>query len=242
LSISQHLGENILKYEAVIFDLFGTLIDKVSLRQHTNVLRQMAYVLSAPPDDFVRLWFDTFDERGLGIFQSLVANIEYICQKLELHPERNRVMLAAQINLQYTTRAMKPRPYATDLLSSLKSEGYKTGLVTNCSAEVPAIWEDTPFAPLIDVTVFSCKVGVQKPAPLIYQLTAEQLAVKPEACLYIGDGDSHELTGAAQVGMHPVLIRDPDEDRTDVHRVDWEAEDWHGPVITSLKDVLNLVR
>jgi putative hydrolase of the HAD superfamily len=107
---------------------------------------------------------------------------------------------------------------------------------------VPAIWEDTPFAPLIDVTVFSCKVGVQKPAPLIYQLTAEQLAVKPEACLYIGDGDSHELTGAAQVGMHPVLIRDPDEDRTDVHRVDWEAEDWHGPVITSLKDVLNLVR
>jgi putative hydrolase of the HAD superfamily len=65
--------------------------------------------------------------------------------------------------------------------------------------------------------------------------------VKPEGCLYIGDGDEHELTGAAQVGMHPVLIRDPYENRTDVHRVDAEAEKWEGPAISSLRDVLTLL-
>ncbi len=231
-----------MKYSAVIFDLFGTLIDKFSLREHQSVLRQMALVLSAPSDDFIQLWFDTFNERGLGIFQSLEANIEYICKKLELQTEGDRVKLAAKINIEYTASAMKPRPYASELLSYLKSHGYRTGLITNCSAEIPKIYNDTPFAHLIDVAIFSSLVGLQKPDLRIYQLAVEQLAVKPKNCLYIGDGDSQELTGASQVGMHPVLIRDPDEDSTDVHRVDAEAEEWAGPVISSLKEVLTLVR
>jgi len=91
------------------------------------------------------------------------------------------------------------------------------------------------------VAVLSSSAGVKKPDPRIYQLAVEQLAVEPKDCLYIGDGDSQELTGAAQVGMHPVLIRVPDEDSTDVYRVDAEAEDWDGPVISSLKEVLPLL-
>jgi len=70
----------------------------------------------------------------------------------------------------------------------------------------------------------------------------EQLAVEPDKCLYVGDGSSQELTGAAQVGMHPVLISIPSLDITDVHRIDTEAEEWDGPTISSLKDILSLVR
>ena len=230
-----------MKYDAVILDLFGTLIDKFSLREHESVLAEMASVLSSPSDDFIQLWFDTFNERGLGIFQSLEANIEYICSKLELKPEDTQITLAAQINVERTARSMKPRPYATELLSYLKSEGYKTGLITTCSTSIPKIFNDMPLAALIDVAVFSSLVRLQKPDPRIYQLAVEQLVVKPENCLYIGDGDSQELTGASQVGMHPVLIRDPDEDSTEVHRVDNEAETWHGLAILSLKEVLALL-
>ena len=231
-----------MKYDAVIFDLFGTLIDKFSLIESRSVLRQMASVLSTPPEDFIQLWFDTFTMRGLGTFQSLEANIEYICKKLKLRSEDAQIALAAQIDREYIACSMKPRPYATDLLSKLKSEGYKMGLITNCSTSIPKVFNDMPFAPLIDVAVFSCLVGLQKPDPRIYQLAVERLAVKPEDCLYIGDGDSQELTGAARVGMHPVLIRNPDEESADVHRVDFEAEEWDGPVISSLKDVLTLLK
>jgi putative hydrolase of the HAD superfamily len=63
--------------------------------------------------------------------------------------------------------------------------------------------------------------------------------VDPETCLYIGDGGSFELTGAQGVGMDAVCIRVPYEDGDDAHRV--EAEDWSGPVISSLKDVISLV-
>jgi len=231
-----------MKYEAVIFDLFGTLIDKFPLREHKSALRQMASVLSAPPDDFIQLWFDTFNERGLGVFQTIEENVEYICQKLNISPEDAKVKAAARINLDYTAHGMKSRPNAAEVLSYLKAHGYKTGLITNCGPAIPKILNNIPLASSIDVALFSPLVGIQKPDSRIYQLAAEQLVVKPENCLYIGDGDCQELTGAAQVGMHPVLIRDPDEDSANVHRVDYEADKWNGPVISSLTEVLDLVR
>ena len=104
-----------------------------------------------------------------------------------------------------------PSPHAIEILSYLKKEGYKTGLISDCSYEVSIVWESTPFAKLIDIPVFSCAVGVKKPDPRIYFMALEQLAIEPQDCLYIGDGSSHELTGALKVGMHPVWIRIPDE-------------------------------
>lgn len=231
-----------MKYEAVIFDLFGTLIDNYTIERHEGVLRQMASVLSAPPEHFVRLWYETFNDRCIGILKTPEDNINYVCRKLGVRIEDNQRHLAAQVKLDLTVNSMIPVPDAVDVLSRLKTEGYKTGLVTDCSAEVPAIWQDTPFAPLFDVSIFSCKVGLKKPDPRIYRLVAKQLAVKPEDCLYIGDGSSQELTGAAAVGMHPVLIRDPEEDSSTMHRVEAEADRWNGPVISSLLEVLALIR
>ena len=50
------------------------------------------------------------------------------------------------------------------------------------------------------------------------------------------------MTGAAAVGMHPVLIIDPEEDTPGMHRVDFEGDNWNGPVILSLNEVLNIVQ
>ncbi len=199
----------------------------------------MASVLSAPSDDFVRLWFDTFNERGTGVFKSPEANIEYICRQLGVRMEDTQIKLAAQIRFDFTVRSMTPRADAIEVLSCLKSEGYKAGLISDCSSEVPTIWKDTPFAPLIDVAVFSCLVGMTKPDPRIYHLAIDQLAVESETCLYVGDGSSQELTGAAQVGMHPVLIRIPHRDSADVHWIN--RQEWDGSAISSLKDILTLV-
>lgn len=236
------LPMGIMEYKAVIFDLFGTLVDKFPLREHKSALSQMASVLSAPSDDFTQLWFDTFNERGLGVFQTIEENVEYICQKLNISLKDAKVKAAARINLDYTAQGMKLRPDAAEVLSYLKAHGCKTGLITNCGAEIPKILNDMPLAPLIDVVVFSALVGVLKPDPRIYKLATERLAVKPEHCLYIGDGDSCELTGAAQAHMHPILIHDPNEDSANVHRVDCEADKWQGPVISSLKEILDSVK
>ena len=229
-----------MKYEAVIFDLFGTLIDNFSRPEYESVLAEIASILGAPPDEFVQLWLDTFPERTTGVLPTPLANIEYLCQKLNISVTDAQIEHAIQVRLDLTVRTMKPRQGSVEVISQLKSEGYKIGLISDCSGEAPMVWNDTPFAPLFDVTVFSYRAGIKKPDPRIYRMATDQLGVKPSACLYIGDGSSTELTGALQVGMHPVLIRIPDE-AVDAHFIDRE-EGWNGPVISSLQEVLNLVR
>ncbi len=122
----------------------------------------------------------------------------------------------------------------------MKAAGLKTALISDCTGEIPYIWGSTPFAPLFDVTVFSCIAGIKKPDPRIYRLATDELGVAPEDCLYIGDGSSRELTGARAVGMHPVLIRVPDES-DDAHRIDAESRTWRGAVINSLDEVPGLL-
>ncbi len=214
------------------------MIDNFSRREYESVLTEMATILSAPRDDFIRLWFDTFHERITGTLPTPKANVEYICRELKIEATDAQVKHAARVRLDFTLRSMIPRPGSIDLLNKLKAEGYKIGLISDCSGEIPMVWEDTPFSPLFDVTVFSCIARMKKPDSRIYRLATVQLAVEPKNCLYIGDGSSQELTGASQVGMHPVLIRVPDES-VDAHFID--REDWDSPVISSLKEVLTLL-
>jgi putative hydrolase of the HAD superfamily len=229
-----------VKYQAVIFDLFGTLIKNFRRPGYENVLAEMASILSVPREDFLNQWFDSFRERITGIFPTPEANIKHICQTLKIQVSEGQVKEAARMRLDYTKASMKPRPGALEVLAYLRGEDYKIGLISDCSGEIPMVWDNTPFAPFFDVTVFSCVAGIKKPDPRIYYLATDQLEVEPDDCLYIGDGSSHELTGALHVGMHPVLIRDPDEP-VDAHLVERE-EQWDGAVIISLKEVLNLIK
>lgn len=229
-----------MKYEAVIFDLFGTLVDNYPYREYQSVLKQMASVLTISFDAFQRLWSETAHERSLGIIRTIEANIKYICNKLGVSTDDAKIGLATNVRSGFIENVMRPRQDATNVLSCLRSQGFKTGLISNCSPETPLIWEDTPLAPLVDVAVFSSSVGIKKPDPRIYDLASEQLSAKPESCLYVGDGDSQELSGAAQVGMHPVLIRLAGEDGTQPHLAN--REEWCGPVISSLTEVLTLIK
>ncbi len=231
-----------MPYKAVIFDLFGTLVDIFSRREYENVVAEMASHLKAPYDSFYKIWLQTGPQRGNGSIRTSEENLEYICRELKIHVSASQVAAARRARFDYVARALTPRQGAIETLSKLKTDGYKIGLISNCSTEPPIIWPNTPFAPFFDVTVFSSVACLQKPDPNIYLLAAKQLSVKPQDCLFIGDGDDLELTGALEVGMHPVLIRTIHDNSTDVMRNTVEVERWQGPVIKSLKEVLNLVK
>jgi putative hydrolase of the HAD superfamily len=228
-----------VKYNTVIFDLFGTLVDNFVVPDYHNVLAEMAGVLKVPTKSFSQLWRDYFNQRVNGTHPTHEKSIEIICRDLGVTVTEKQVNRAADIRLAYTVRCLKPRPDAIPVIKKLKSLGYKVGLISDCSPETPKAWPATAFPPLFNVTIFSCVVGTKKPDPRIYRLATDALRVKPQECLYIGDGSSNELTGALGVGMHPVLIRDAGEyDDTPIIK---REDDWQGPKITSLKQVLDLL-
>ncbi len=134
---------------------------------------------------------------------------------------------------------MVPRDGALETIKKLKNKGFKIGLITNCTAEAPDLWDQTPFDSLIDTAVFSSSVGHMKPDPEIYKLTCEKLQVAPEKCFFIGDGSNKELTGATEVGMEAIHLRIADVELEDAYLI--ENEDWKGTSISALKEVLELV-
>ena len=64
-----------VKYKAIIFDLFGTLVEDVIGPPYTDLVMRIASVLSMPADDFRQMWSDTVYARHTGAFRSTEANI-----------------------------------------------------------------------------------------------------------------------------------------------------------------------
>jgi putative hydrolase of the HAD superfamily len=82
------------------------------------------------------------------------------------------------------------------------------------------------------------QAGLRKPHPELYATVARSLEVPPADCLYVGDGGSGELTGAAQAGMTPFHLVTADAEDALVY--DAEAG-WTGARINALSEVLALI-
>jgi putative hydrolase of the HAD superfamily len=225
---------------AVIFDLFGTLIHNFSRSEYRAVLDRMAALLGAPAEEFARAWVATFPERTLGSSATTEDDTARVCRQLHVSPSAARLAAAARLRIDLTRRYLVPRDGALEVLGALRARGLRLGLITDCTAEAPLLWPESPLAPLFDTAVFSCVEHVKKPDPAIYRIACERLGVTPQECLYVGDGSSRELTGARQAGMRPIHLRPPGEDAEDVHRVDVDA--WSGEAVRALAEVLALVQ
>ena len=229
-----------MKYDAVIFDLFGTLVDNTefldfSRSEYNRTLSNVAATLSIPETDLLRLWSETVHERDAGLFPSMEEYFRHICREIGVEADPRQITRAVELRLEYLRSILLPRDHTVETLTELKASGYRLGLISDCSSEVPLLWPETPFAALLDGAIFSCEVKLTKPDPSIYRMVCDSLEVAPDRCLYVGDGGSSELTGAVEFGMDPVLIRAPYD------TVKGNREDWKGTRISELNEVLELV-
>jgi putative hydrolase of the HAD superfamily len=229
-----------MRFDAVIFDFYGTLVNVFSFRAYEAMITEMAGLFAADRDAFQQQWvYESWEQRATGAFKSARDNALFVCQALSLEYAEELLEAAERLNLAWGRQNAIAHDGAVETLAALKQRGLKIGLISDCSWEIPMLWPELPFAPYIDVPTFSCVAGVRKPDPRIYHQTCEALRVLPERCLYVGDGSSHELTGAAAVGMTPVLIQVPYHDTYDPQRPDAEA--WTGLAITRPLDLLPLL-
>jgi putative hydrolase of the HAD superfamily len=226
-----------VNFEAVIFDLFGTLVNDFAMSVG-QTYTELADALQVPIEQFMPLWRQTTKMRSDGTFQTVEAGIEHVCGIMGVRVGAEQMTKAVEIRLEQARRALEPRPEAVATLARLKDDGYKIGLLSNCSVEIPIVWPETLFADLIETAVFSCRARLMKPDPRIYHVACERLGVMPERCLYVADGENHELAAAAKVGLHSVLIRNSSRDNgSELLR---EAREWPGSAISTLSDVLTL--
>jgi putative hydrolase of the HAD superfamily len=226
-------------YRAVVFDLYGTLVDYLRPEEYSRCHLDVASALGIRSEDMASVFREKIGNRWTGSFPSYEDCLAYVCKSLDKNVSPDQIAEATRVRLELVQRNLAPRNGAIETLSMLRGSGLRLGLISDCVPEVPRVWPEFVLSEFIDVAVFSPDVGVTKPDQRIYSLTCQRLGVPPEECIYVGDGGSHELTGARQAGMHPVLIRLPDNGNHVPKRPD--ADDWNGPVITDLGEVAHMV-
>ena len=216
-----------VEIRAVIFDLWGTLIP-FETERWASAYGAMANIIEVPREQFEPAWRRAYSQR---LVSDLRENVEYVCDSLGV-TRADAIDEVYRLRVEMHRRSFRPREDAASTLCELRARGYRTGLLTNCTSEVPELVSESPLGGLFDVEIFSCSVGMRKPERAIYELAASGLDVDPPFCLYLGDGGDDELVGARDFGMNAVLLRPGDTQ---------PPEDWQGPEITRLGQVLELV-
>jgi putative hydrolase of the HAD superfamily len=205
----------------VVFDLWNTLADW-PVEAWAEARPAVAELLGLEPEEFDRRWFGELAEaRESGPMADVLA-------RLGASPE-----VAGEITSlrrAVTRQGLVPRAGTAETIAELRARGFRIGLITICTDDVPALWPETPFRGLFDAEVFSCSVGLRKPDPRIYLLACEQLGVEPGQAVFVGDGANDELAGAERVGMTAILLE----------REDYDG-DWAGRRIRELPELLELV-
>lgn len=228
-----------MPYQAVIFDLFGTLVPPFTSGPFEQLLAETSAALGLDAAAFRRAWvYDTADARMTGAYGSIEGDMEHIALALGVALTPGQLAAAVRARLAFYRRAMVPRPDAIATLRALKGLGLRLGLISDCSSEAPLLWPETPFAALIDAPVFSCVEGVRKPDPRLFRLACERLGVEPRACIYVADGFHGELATARVLGMKAVLLEVPGEVTAEF--APDEAATWTGPRIRALGELVGL--
>jgi putative hydrolase of the HAD superfamily len=227
-----------MRYSAVIFDLFGTLVEDF-MSSAGQVHTEMAAALGAPHQDFLRAWNRALEMRIVGAFQTVEASIRHVLDELNVRARAEQVEQAVEIRMKSIAQALEPRAEAVETMVGLKKRPLTLGLISNCSIEIPLLWQETAFAEFIEEPIFSSIVRLKKPDARIFKLACERLGVPPARCVYVADGEDHELSAAAKVGLHPVLVRASSPDAHPERRQ--EAHEWQGDTISSLLEVSRLL-
>ncbi len=223
-------------FQAVVFDFFGTLTRSVTRGpQHADIAR----ALGCDPDAVLSVLDRTFQARASGHLGSAEATLRWVTEQAGGHPRTAQLQAALPARIDALKADTRLRADAESVLRAVRVRGLRTALISDCTHELPAFLPSLPIAPLLDVKVFSVEVGRCKPDPLIYLEACWRMRVAPEDCLYVGDGGSRELTGAAAVGMTAVRLAAADLADHLVFDADESFAGLSVPSLTAILEVLD---
>lgn len=187
--------------KAVIFDMYETLITHYESPLYFS--EEMAEDAGLPVEKFMPPWRETVHDRWTGKI-TLEEIITKILKDNDVYSEEvvnkivSRRIEVKEEGFKHLHKDIIP------MLEALKKKGLKTGLISNCFDEEAMVIRRSVLFPYFDFACLSFEQGYEKPDPEIYKICMGNLDVKPEECLYIGDGGSSELERARDLGMHPL--------------------------------------
>lgn len=105
-------------------------------------------------------------------------------------------------------------PHISELLAYLKSEGIRTGVISNIGwsggalkRRIERLLPEGDF----EFIITSSEYAVRKPNPLIFKVALQKSGLTPDEIWFCGDNISADVVGAHGVGIFPVYYECDDE-------------------------------
>jgi N-acetyl-D-muramate 6-phosphate phosphatase len=182
----------------ILFDLDGTLVDTAPDLAHALNLQLIRRGKAPLPYDNIRP-FASHGSRGLvGLgFGVLPQHDNFIAMRDEYLSIYDSVFTRSPVLL----------PGIADLLQAIESKGLKWGIVTNKPRRFTVGLIESMGLNLENraaCIVCGDDAPQPKPSPATLLMACEQVGVKPENCLYVGDAERDIIAGKA-AGMQTVV-------------------------------------
>lgn len=210
---------------AVLFDLYGTLIDirtdESDPRAYATLSQYLAYwgVAIAPGElaqeyrTRLRVHFDQSSEQFPEVDVTAVFREIMTAHRVTRGVGGDRdfgaseITAAAVLFRTLTRRDFTAVPGAHQVLEHLQTT-YRLGLISDAQwvFTEPEI-EIADLARFFPVRILSSRLGVRKPDPRPFLDALRALGVAPEAAVYVGDSPPRDLAGARSAGIRCVLFR-----------------------------------
>jgi putative hydrolase of the HAD superfamily len=190
---------------AVLFDFYDTLahVDSDVILAGRRAIAARAGVDS---EAMAGLWRATAHQRMLGTLGTLEDEIGAMLQQLGRPADAALLHELAAIDRRTWEDAVRLYPEARPALATLKTAGYRLGVLSNCSQQAGYAIERAGLDDLLDALTLSYRLHLAKPQPAIYLAACDALAVGPTEAVFVADGAFGELDAARALGMVAVRI------------------------------------
>jgi|SRR3989338_1521543 len=187
--------------KAVIFDLDNTLIDFMTMKNHSCGAAISAMIdagLNVDKGKALKELFSLYDKYGLEektIFQKFLKKV---MNKVDYE------VLASGIVAYRRVRAgfLEPYPHVSDVLFELKRRGIKLAIVSDAprlKAWIRLV--SMKLNRLFDVVITFEDTKELKPSTKPFELAFKKLKLRPSECLMVGDRPERDIKGAKKLGM-----------------------------------------
>jgi len=149
-----------------------------------------------------RLDYDHAELDGTTYWQKVAAGIGCSFTAAQV-AELIRLDIASWLHLRAGT---------VTLIEDLAAAGYRLALLSNMPAEVAEVLVNLPVVTRFEHCVFSCYLGLLKPAPECYRAVLAMLGASPADVVFLDDKPDN-VAGAQALGIRGVQFIDPGQAR-----------------------------
>ncbi len=186
------------KIEAVVFDLYGTLLHVTDERKpYSRMFRRLS----------LSLYFNRVSRsevRKICLTEDLPSLSDVVSRVL---PKKQGFDTGKyEVDVAREVGSVELYSDTIETLDKLKGRGLKLGLVSNLASPYKEPFFRLGLDEFIQHTVFSCDVGMQKPEQGIYAEVLDMLGVPAENVLMVGDKLMDDVLGPASAGMGSLFL------------------------------------